>query len=254
MSGTRTQNPGAEPTTTPQPAARPKTPVTRQFVNFYFFKMDSAWRRLPKDERDQGKLEMVAACDAFQKNGGILVPYTLMGIRGDCDVMLWRIHTQLEALQEHATEMFKTPFGQYANVPYSLLGMTKRSMYMDRIHPDHEEDRMHVIPGKEKYIFIYPFVKTRKWYTLDHETRQRMMDQHIRLGTTYPSGKLNTTYSFGLDDQEFVVAFESDRPDDFLDLVQEMRETEASSYTERDTPIFTCIRKDDVASMIDTLG
>jgi chlorite dismutase len=89
---------------------------------------------------------------------------------------------------------------------------------------------------------------------LDHETRQKLMDGHIRMGTTYPSVKLNTTYSFGLDDQEFVVAFESDRPDDFLDLVMNMRETEASSYTLRDTPTFTCLRSASAAAMLDTLG
>ena len=68
-----------------------------------------------------------------------------------------------------------------------------------------------------------------------------MMTEHIRLGHKYPSVKINTTYSFGLDDPEFVVAFESDRPADFLDLVMELRESGASSYTLKDTPIFTCV-------------
>jgi chlorite dismutase len=65
--------------------------------------------------------------------------------------------------------------------------------------------------------------------------------------------KLNTTYSFGLDDQDFVVAFESDHPEDFVDLVMELRETDASKYTVRDTPIFTCVLKT-VTGMIETLG
>ena len=67
------------------------------------------------------------------------------------------------------------------------------------------------------------------------------MDEHIALGHKYPSVKLNTTYSFGLDDQEFVVAFETDEPRDFVDLVPALRETEASLYTLRDTPIFSCV-------------
>ena len=54
--------------------------------------------------------------------------------------------------------------------------------------------------------------------------------------------KLNTTYSFGIDDQEFVVAFETNFPEDFLDLVQQLRETEISMYTLQDTPIFSCVR------------
>ena len=69
-----------------------------------------------------------------------------------------------------------------------------------------------------------------------------MMNEHIRVGHKYPRVRLNTTYSFGLDDQEFVLAFETDYPTDFLDLVMELRETEASSYTLRDTPIFTCLK------------
>ncbi|HXR30646.1 MAG TPA: chlorite dismutase family protein, partial [Solirubrobacterales bacterium] len=88
---------------------------------------------------------------------------------------------------------------------------------------------------------VYPFVKTREWYGLDPDTRQKMMREHIHVGTTYPSVKLNTTYSFGLDDQEFVVAFEGDDPGEFLDLVQELRPTESSEYTELETPIFTCV-------------
>jgi chlorite dismutase len=68
------------------------------------------------------------------------------------------------------------------------------------------------------------------------------MDEQIEVGNRYPSVKLNTIYSFGLDDQEFVVAFETDNPSDFLDLVMELRETEGSVYTLRDTPIFSAVR------------
>ena len=88
---------------------------------------------------------------------------------------------------------------------------------------------------------MYPFLKTREWYLLPLERRQEMMDAHIKVGNEFPSVKLNTTYSFGLDDQEFVVAFETDVVSDFLDLVQQLRETEASRYTLRDTPMFTCV-------------
>src|SRR5947207_70816 len=76
----------------------------------------------------------------------------------------------------------------------------------------------------------------------DDQKRQEIMDGHIRVGNKYPSVKLNTTYSFGLDDQDFVVAFETEEPKDFLDLVMELRETQSSKYTQRDTPIFTCVQ------------
>ena len=112
--------------------------------------------------------------------------------------------------------------------------MTKPSEYSD-------ESRLEVRPAHGKYLFVYPFVKTRDWYALPADERWRIMQEHIKVGREFPSVDLNTSYSFGLDDQEFVVAFETDNPADFLDLVQRLRTTESSSYTLRDTPTFTCI-------------
>ena len=123
---------------------------------------------------------------------------------------------------------------KWCEVPYSFLAMTKPSEYS-------EESRLEVRPAHGKYLFVYPFVKTRAWYALPADERWRIMQDHIRVGREYPSVDLNTSYSFGLDDQEFVVAFETDNPADFLDLVQRLRTTESSSYTLRDTPTFTCI-------------
>ena len=100
---------------------------------------------------------------------------------------------------------------------------------------------------------MYPFVKSREWYLLHKQTRLGIMDEHIQVGKKYPTVKLNTTYSFGLDDQDFVVAFEGDHPEDFLDLVMELRETESSKYTVRDTPIITGI-KGTLDDVLKTLG
>ncbi len=242
--------------TTPGPSAQPSAAkaqdLRRQFVSFYGLKVAPAWRGLPTETKATARREFVAACENFRAEGGILVPYSCVGIRGDVDIMLWRIHHELEPLQRHGAALMRTSLGPYLATPYSLLGMTKRSTYVDHIHPDHEDERLKIVPGLLKYIFIYPFVKTREWYGLDAETRQKMMREHIHVGTTYPSVKLNTTYSFGLDDQEFVVAFESDRPGDFLDLVQDLRETAASRYTLRDTPTFTCVRHD-LTTVLDTV-
>ncbi len=99
------------------------------------------------------------------------------------------------------------------------------------------------MPGNAKYFVLYPFTKTRQWYALPQEERQRMMSIHFFVGHKYPSVKINTSYSFGLDDQEFMVGFETDVPSDFLDLVVELRSSEASNYTLIDTPIFTGIHR-----------
>ncbi len=226
---------------------------SRQFVNFSFYRVDPAWRRLPKQERERGKAEFAEVCSEFSKI--LLLPYSLVGIRSDCDLMLWRIGFELETFQEMSIRLNQTGLGAYLSTPYSYLAMTKRSIYVDQhTHEGQEGRRGRVVPGRAKYLFVYPFVKTRDWYLLPMEERQRMMDAHIAIGHKFPTVKINTTYSFGLDDQDFVVAFEGDVPGDFLDLVMALRETEASKFTVRDTPIFTCIRKESVAAALETLA
>jgi chlorite dismutase len=225
----------------------------RQYVNFVFYKVDPAWRRLPEEERSRGKQEFARVVEEYASKI-IVIPYTTVGIRGDCDFMLWRISSEVELFQEMSSKLLTTALGKYLTTPYSYLSMTKRSIYVDHhVHEGQESRRLQIVPGKSKYIFVYPFVKKREWYLLTKTARQGMMDEHIEIGHRYPSVKLNTTYSFGLDDQEFVVAFETDKPEDFLDLVMELRNAEASRYTERDTPIFTCIMKS-LKEMLDTLG
>jgi chlorite dismutase len=176
-----------------------------------------------------------------------------MGTRSDAELLLWQIAERLEPFQELATAIASTAMGGYLDLTYSYLSQTKRSVYEIRDLPGEDEERLIIQPTEAKYLFVYPFIKTRPWYRLTLPTRQGMMDEHIQVGRKYPSVKLNTTYSFGLDDQEFVVAFETDEPADFLDLVQELRETEASLYTLRDTPLFTCINLS-LAESLDALG
>ncbi len=213
----------------------------RQFVNFSFFKLDPAFRRLPQDEIDKGKKEFMEVLEEYDNRGDvILLSYTTMGIRADAEILFWRVSRRMENFQEMTTKMYRTGLGKYLIQTYSYFSQTKRSMYMDIFNPEHEEDRTHIIPGKAKYLFIYPFTKKREWYLLTKFARQGIMDEHIFIGNKYPSVKLNTTYSFGIDDYEFVVAFETDSPDDFVDLVMDLRETEGSRYTLEDTPIFTC--------------
>ena len=230
------------------------TSAPRQFVNYQFFQVDPAWRRLPEDERTAGKAEFASVVADYQGRA-IVVPFSTVATRGDCDFLLWRIAYDLEVLQEMTSRLLATGLGKYLSRPYSFLGQAKTSVYEDPfIHPSQEEKRSRVRPGEYKYLFVYPFTKTRQWFQLPPEERGRIMKGHITLGHEYPSVKLNTIYSFGLDDQEWVVAFESNRPSDFVDLVMAMRHTESSLFTLRDTPIFTCVRGEDVRATLDTLG
>ena len=221
----------------------PSGAQARQFVNFQFLKLDPVYYRLLPNEKVVAVQEFLNAWEAYQGKL-LLLTYSLVGIRADCDILLWRVSENLEIFQEMTATLRSSGVGRYLHPVYSYLAMTRRSLYVDKITPEHDDARTRIVPGKSKYLFVYPFVKTHEWYQLPMKDRQAMMDEHIRVGVKYPSVKINTTYSFGLDDQEFVVAFETDHPQDFLDLVMELRESKGRVYTLRDTPTFTCILKD----------
>jgi chlorite dismutase len=232
--------PIASPETRPQATAAPA--IQRQFVNFAYYKLDPAFRRLPEGQKHEARLEFASVINE-RRPGLICLSYSTVGLRPDADFCLWRIGTTSDEFQTQTAAINKTRLGGYLSTPWSFVSMTKRSQYIDKVDPFHTaESRTHIIPGKRKYLFVYPFVKTRDWYLLPQPARQEIMDIHIRVGNKYPSVKLNTTYSFGLDDQDFVLAFETDEPKDFLDLVMELRETQSSKFTQRDTPIFTCVQ------------
>ena len=205
----------------------------RHFVKYTFLKLDPAWRRLDADVREAGKREFAAACADFA-DGHLLRAFSTIGTRGDTDMMVLTQAQNLDRIHEFHVVLGQSGLMKWATIPYSYLAMTKVSEYS-------EESRLEVRPAHSKYLFVYPFVKTRAWYALDPQERYRIMQEHIALGREYPGIDLNTSYSFGLDDQEFVVAFETDDPGSFLDLVQRLRTTESSSFTLRDTPTFTCI-------------
>jgi chlorite dismutase len=231
---------------------QPRSNLPRQFVNFTFYRVRPEWRLLDEQERERGKQEFIDAVEEFRREL-LIHTYSITGLRSNADLMIWRIGYSLDPIQEMTARINRTGLGRYVEATQSFLSMTKRSMYIDKDNPEHVEDRLHIVPGQSNYLFVYPFVKTREWYSRSVEERQEMMDEHIRIGSKYRSVKLHTTYSFGLDDQEFVVAFETDEPADFLDLVQELRETKASSFTLRDTPMYTC-RQRPLAACLEALG
>ncbi|MCI0439318.1 MAG: chlorite dismutase family protein [Chloroflexi bacterium] len=226
----------------------------RQFVKYNFFKAMPEWRRLPESEREDSKREFAAVVAEWAERMFIR-SYSLVGLRADADFLLWQASESLEQLQEMMTSLWRTRLGGFLEHPHSYLAMTHLSQYVGQHrHEGQEGASVRLRPGNHgKYFIVYPFLKTRQWYALPREERQRMMNDHIRIGHKYPSVKINTTYSFGLDDQEFVVAFETSSPSDFLDLVMELRGVEGSLYTLRDTPIFTCIERP-LEETLDSLG
>src|SRR5437867_1201428 len=236
-----------EQATTP---SKPKQP--RQLVRFTFYKLDPQWQMLPAETRQQGKAELLRIYEEYAGKT-LMRSFSLFGLRSDCDFMLWQATYAIEDLQGLSSRIRRSPMGPYLREAHAFLSMTKRSIYVGKNARGTHDPRLVIAPEDKKYLFVYPFVKTRAWYALPLEDRKRMMNEHIRVGVTYPSVTLNTTYSFGLDDQEFVVAFETDIVSDFLDLVQELRETEASAYTLRDTPTFTCVAQP-LSEILEAIG
>jgi chlorite dismutase len=206
----------------------------RTFAKFTFFKIDPEWRRRDAELRAADKQEFLAACDDFALDRSLRA-YSTIGTRGDVDLVLLSQSPNLDDLHTFHVVLGQSGLAKWADTPHSFLSMTKRSPYSD------ERARPEICVSERKYLFLYPMVKQRRWYGLPAEERGRIMKSHIEVGRRYPEITINTSYSFGLDDQEFVVAFEGDDPGMFLDLVNELRPTESSEYTERETPIFTCV-------------
>ena len=218
--------------------SKPKQP--RQLVRFAFYRLDQQWQLQSPETREQGKQELLSIFRTYEEHS-LIRSFGLYGVRTNCDFMLWQATYQMEDLQGLSSQIRRCAMGPYLRETQSMLAMTKRSIYVGKNARGTHDPRLVIAPSGKKYLFVYPFVKTRAWYALPMEDRKRMMQEHIRVGLKYPSVLLNTTYSYGIDDQEFVVAFETDSIEDFLDLVQELRETEASQYTLRDTPMYSCI-------------
>ena len=224
----------------------------RKFIRYAFFKAAREWRSLGQEEKRRGTDEFLSVLDRY--SGALdLRYYSLVGTRGDVDFMVWIVSEDLAPVQRFVSDLLATGLGKHLETPYSFLAMTRKSKYVgSHRHPG--QDGSEGAPRREsKYAFVYPLVKKREWYKVPFVERQRIMAEHFKIGHKYPSIKINTGYSFGLDDQEFVLAFEGDDPGEFLDLVEELRSSDASKYTERETPIFTCAAVDRV-TMLRLLG
>jgi chlorite dismutase len=204
-----------------------------QYVAYTFYRVDPMWRRLPVEERQVHKDAFAEVVEEFSERFEHLRTYTTAGVRPDADFFLWKITERYELLEELGSTLNATPLAGWLETPYSYLATTKASQYTSA------RKARKITPHGLPYLVVYPFVKVRAWYALTEAERQRAMDEHIRIGREeFPGIKNHTTYSFGIDDQEFMTAFECEEPADFMHLMLRLRDSQASRYTERDTPIF----------------
>jgi chlorite dismutase len=204
-----------------------------QYVAYTFYRVDPAWRQLPVEQRQMHKEAFAEVVDDFADRFEHLRAYTTAGVRPETDFFLWKITERYDLLEELGAALNGTQLAGWLGTPYSYLATTKASQYTSA------RKARKITPHGLPYLVVYPFVKVRPWYALTEAERQRAMEEHIRIGREeFPGIKNHTTYSFGIDDQEFMTAFECEEPADFMHLMLRLRDSEASRYTERDTPIF----------------
>jgi chlorite dismutase len=207
--------------------------VGGQYIAYSFYRVDPAWRRLPVEERAAAKDAFAEVVEDFAPRFDHLRVYSTTGVRPETDFFLWKITDQYDLLGELGSALNGTPLAGWLEMPYSYLATTKASEYTSA------RRARKITPKGSPYLVVYPFVKVRPWYALPEEDRRRAMDEHMRIGREeFPTIHNHTTYSFGIDDQEFMTAFECDEPADFMHLMLRLRDSEASRYTDRDTPIF----------------
>lgn len=205
-----------------------------QYVSYRFFRIDPAWRRLPAEERAAAKEAFATVVEDWAERMEGLRAYSVTGVRGEVDFFLWQITTRWDDLLELGAALNGTSLAGWLDTPHSYVATTKPSVYTDK----KRVRQGRVLPREAPYLVVYPFVKVRPWYFLSFEERGAAMREHAEVGGKFVTVTNHTTYSFGIDDQEFIPAFECEEPADFMHLMLTLRETEASRWTQQDTPIF----------------
>jgi chlorite dismutase len=210
-----------------------------RYVHAWLLRLDPAWRRRSADER---RADVDAFCAAAGRSEAVLAQhaYSTIGLRADGDLLLWRMADRLETIEETAADLLASGIGRWMVPSMSMIGLTRPSQYVKR--PTGQEQSL-FSGERSTYLVAYPFTKSTDWYLTPADERQAIMRGHMKVGHGYPQVRQLLAYSFGLDDQEFIVAYETDDLVAFQDLVRELRETESRRSTVRDTPIVTGIHR-----------
>jgi len=210
-----------------------------RYVHAWLLRLDPAWRRRPADQRRAD----IDACSAAAGRAEIRLmqhAYSTIGLRAEGDLLLWRMAESIEAIEESAADLLSAGIGRWMTSSISMIGLTRPSQYVKR--PTTQEQSLFT-GERSAYLVVYPFTKSIEWYLASAEERQEVMKGHMRIGHQYPQIRQLLAYSFGLDDQEFIVAYETDDLVAFQDLVRDLRATESRRSTVRDTPIITGIHR-----------
>jgi len=208
--------------------------LSTQYVQALGLSLDVAWRRRTAPER---KAEWDAFSSTLAADESLVThTYSTVGLRAGVDVLLWRLAPSLEALERSAAALLRSGTGRWLTVSQSFLGLIVPSQYVKR--PTTQEQSMFT-GERSKYLIVYPFTKDTSWYLMGREARQGVMNEHMRIGHNYPQVRQLLANSFGLDDMDFLVAYETDDLPAFSQLVRDLRGTDSRRSTVRDAPILT---------------
>ena len=212
--------------------------------------LDPAWRRRSEDERRADARDFVAAEAAAAGDGVRSIAYSSIGIEPGVDILLWRMAPSVDALEHAAARLLRTGLGRWLTVSHSLVGRIGPSQYVRKA----TEQEQSLFGGeRSRYLVVYPFTKSTDWYLQSKESRQTVMNEHMKVGHQYPMIRQALAYSFGLDSQDFVVAYETDDLVAFGDLVRALRSTESRRSTVSDTPILLGTNRS-IADIVSLLG
>ena len=223
--------PAAEPTAAPE--------TTTSFVEYLFLRVDPLWRRLPAAEREQGRREFADVVRAAEPEVTTHA-YSTLGLKTGAELLLWWRADRAEQIQDVLSRLLLTGLGSYCTIAYTLFGLTRPSVYTKRRTA---QEQALDEPTRLPYLIVYPFVKTIEWYLMTKDARQGLMNEHMRIGHEFSDVRQMLVYTTGLDDQEFIVAYETERLERHQELVIALRSVESRRYTLRDTPIFTAIHR-----------
>jgi len=211
--------------------------------------LDPAWRRLSDAERHDDGCGFAEAHATADLDGVRSIPYSSVGLEAGVDLLFWRMAPTVDALEASAAGLLRAGLGRWLTVRHSFIGRIGPSQYVKK--PTEQEQSL--FGGeRSRYLIVYPFTKSTDWYLQSREARQGVMNEHMRVGHDYPMVRQALAYSFGLDSQEFVVAYETDDLVAFGDLVRALRSTESRRSTVSDTPILLGIHRplDEILSLL----
>lgn len=213
------------------------------YVLYPCFKATRAFRDLDADDVAQEVENLFKEWSGAVTVRGV---YSTAGFRADADLMLWLVGPGPDAVQEAFVAFGRTQAGRELELSWSFMGVVKPAEFTADHAPAFVKGE-----SPRRYLCVYPFVRTPEWYLLPPEERAALLRQHGEIGREFPEVLANSTSAFGINDWEWILAFEADELDRIVDCIRRLREAEARRFTKVEIPFVTGIRKDVRAAFAD---